>query len=140
MWLVAGGKGVPVVSRGQQVDLRVGGQDPEAVVLAPEGLHARALAHVPHTDALVLRIGHNDVLHVNSLSANLPPNPLAYALHSSGADSCISSWQMLQSAVIPFNCCTAKQAHQVPNSPAESCALLRAILGDKLRKGLLVSW
>ena len=38
----------------QEVNLGVGSQDPEAVVLSPEGLHPCALAHVPHTDALVL--------------------------------------------------------------------------------------
>ena len=50
----------------KEVDLGVGGQDPEAVVLAPEGLHACALGHVPHADALVLRVGHNDVLRERS--------------------------------------------------------------------------
>jgi len=58
-----GGGGVPVVAGSQQVDLRVGRQDPKAVVLPPEGLHPCALGHVPHPDALVLRVGDDDVLY-----------------------------------------------------------------------------
>lgn len=37
-----------VVPGGQEVLLRVRRQDPKAVVLATEGLHAHALADVPH--------------------------------------------------------------------------------------------
>lgn len=53
----------PVMTGGKQVDLRVCSQDPEAVMLAAEGLRARALGHVPHANALVLRVGYDDVLH-----------------------------------------------------------------------------
>ena len=42
--------------RRQQVDLGVCCQDPEAVVLSPERLHPDALAHVPHTQGLVLAV------------------------------------------------------------------------------------
>ena len=52
----------PVVPGREQVDLGVRGHDPEAVVLAPECLHARPLGHVPHADALVLAVAHDDVL------------------------------------------------------------------------------
>ena len=44
----------PVMASSQQVDLGVRGHDPEPIVLPPERLHARALGHVPHADALVL--------------------------------------------------------------------------------------
>lgn len=37
-----------VVAGSEQVLLRVGGQYPEAIILSPEGLHAHALADVPH--------------------------------------------------------------------------------------------
>eukprot|EP00955_Chlamydomonas_euryale_P057081 356656-Chlamydomonas_euryale.AAC.7 len=46
----------------QQVDLWVAGHDPEAIVLAAERLRAGALRHVPHAHALVLGVGHNQVL------------------------------------------------------------------------------
>ena len=46
----------------QQVDFRVRGHYPEAVIFPSEGLHAHPLGHVPDPDALVLRVGHNDVL------------------------------------------------------------------------------
>ena len=45
-----------VMARGEQVGLLVHGEDPEAVVLAAEGLHALPLGHVPHADRLVLRV------------------------------------------------------------------------------------
>ena len=52
----------PVVARGEQVGVGMRGKDPEAVVLAPEGLHALPLRHVPHADRLVLRVGHDQFL------------------------------------------------------------------------------
>ena len=52
----------PVVSSGQQVDLGVGREDPEAIVLAAEGLDAGALGHVPDADGLVLAVGDDQVL------------------------------------------------------------------------------
>ena len=52
----------PVMSSSQQVDLRVGSQDPESVLLAPEGLHTHPLGQVPHPDALVLAVAHDQVL------------------------------------------------------------------------------
>lgn len=52
----------PVVSSCQQIDLRVSRQDPEPIVLPSEGLHPCSLAHVPHADALVLRVTDYQVL------------------------------------------------------------------------------
>ena len=52
----------------QEVDLWVGAQDPEPVVLPPESLHASALGHVKDADALVLRIGDDQVLHPSRTS------------------------------------------------------------------------
>lgn len=52
----------PVMACCQQVDFRVGCQDPEPVMLPPECLHSCALGQIPHPDALVLRVGHNHVL------------------------------------------------------------------------------
>ena len=37
-----------VVARGKQVEGGMAGNDPETVVLTPEGVQAVALAHVPH--------------------------------------------------------------------------------------------
>jgi hypothetical protein len=54
---------MPVVPRRQQVDLRMGRQDPEAVMFPAEGLNPHPFGHVPHPDALILRVGHDDVLH-----------------------------------------------------------------------------
>lgn len=51
-----------VVTRGQQIHLRVGGKDPKPVVLATEGLHAGTLGHIPHADAFVLGVRDDDVL------------------------------------------------------------------------------
>ena len=52
----------PVVPSCQEVDFRVGSKNPESVMLPPEGLHARALGHIKYPDALVLRVGHDQVL------------------------------------------------------------------------------
>ncbi len=46
----------------QQINLRVAGQDPEPVVLAAERLDARALRHIPNPNALVLRVGDDEIL------------------------------------------------------------------------------
>ena len=53
----------PVMTGGKQVDLWVCSQNPEAIVLAAESLRACALGHVPHANALVFRVGYDDVLH-----------------------------------------------------------------------------
>ena len=46
----------------KQVELGVGSQGPESVVLTAERLHSRALGHVPNTDALVLCHGNDELL------------------------------------------------------------------------------
>ena len=46
----------------EEVEGRVRAHHPEAVVLAAEGVQARALRHVPHTHALVLRVAENELL------------------------------------------------------------------------------
>ena len=38
------------------------GQHPEPVVLSSEGVETGSLAHVPHSDALVLAVGENQLL------------------------------------------------------------------------------
>jgi hypothetical protein len=68
---------------GEQVQLRMGSQGPEAIVLTTEGLNSRTLGHVPDANALVL--GNRDdellalvedsarnVVGVSSASVNLP--------------------------------------------------------------------
>ena len=51
-----------VVAGGEEVHLGVRGEDPEPVVLASKGLHAGSLGHVPDADALIFRVGHDDIL------------------------------------------------------------------------------
>mmetsp|Transcript_40883 Transcript_40883/g.108058 ORF Transcript_40883/g.108058 Transcript_40883/m.108058 type:complete len:603 (-) Transcript_40883:232-2040(-) len=51
-----------VVAGGEEVGVGVSGEDPEAVVLAPERLHALPLRHVPHADRLVLRVRDDQLL------------------------------------------------------------------------------
>jgi hypothetical protein len=51
-----------VVTGGEEVELRVSGEDPEAVVLATEGLNGGALRHVPHADRLVLRVRDDELV------------------------------------------------------------------------------
>lgn len=46
----------------KEVEVGVSAQHPEAVVVTAEGLHAGPLGHVPHPDALVLRVGQNELL------------------------------------------------------------------------------
>lgn len=46
----------------QQVHFRVGCQDPEPVMLAPEGLNSSALGQIPYSDTFVLRVGHYHIL------------------------------------------------------------------------------
>jgi hypothetical protein len=50
------------MTRCQQVNVWVGCQDPESIMLSPEGLHPRTLGHIPHADALVLAVGDDEVL------------------------------------------------------------------------------
>ena len=51
-----------VVTGSEQVESGVAGQDPEPVVLSPEGVEAGPLAHVPHSDGLVLAVGEDQLL------------------------------------------------------------------------------
>ena len=37
-------------------------QHPEAIVVPAEGLHSGPLGHIPHADALVLRVGQDELL------------------------------------------------------------------------------
>lgn len=37
-------------------------QHPETVVVPAEGLHSRPFGHIPHSDALVLRVGQDELL------------------------------------------------------------------------------
>jgi hypothetical protein len=53
---------VLVVAGGKEVDFRVGGNDPETVVLALEGLDGGPLVQVPDADGLVLAGGQDEVL------------------------------------------------------------------------------
>ena len=46
----------------KQVEVRVSPQHPEAIVIPPEGLHSRPFGHVPNTDALVFRVGQDELL------------------------------------------------------------------------------
>lgn len=46
----------------KQVEVWVGTQHPEAVVITAEGLYSGPFGHVPHPDALVLRVGQNELL------------------------------------------------------------------------------
>mmetsp|Transcript_28238 Transcript_28238/g.86273 ORF Transcript_28238/g.86273 Transcript_28238/m.86273 type:complete len:201 (-) Transcript_28238:656-1258(-) len=52
----------PIMTRGQKVGLLVHRQDPEAIMLAPERLHALPLRHVPHADGLVFGVGDDQLL------------------------------------------------------------------------------
>ena len=67
----------------------MGGEDPEAVVLPPERLHGSTLAHVPHANCLVLRVGDDelvlgveerdrDVVEVPAAGVDLPRLGLAH--------------------------------------------------------------
>ena len=46
----------------KEVEGGVAGDDPEPVVLPPEGVKAGPLAHVPHPDRLVLTVGEDQLL------------------------------------------------------------------------------
>lgn len=46
----------------KQVEVRVSTEHPEAIVVPAEGLHSGPLGHVPHPDALVLRVGQDELL------------------------------------------------------------------------------
>lgn len=37
-------------------------QNPEAIVVPAEGLHSGSFGHIPHPDALVLRVGQDELL------------------------------------------------------------------------------
>lgn len=51
-----------VVPRREEVHLRVRAENPKPVVLSSKRLHPRPLAHVPHSDGLILRVRDDDVL------------------------------------------------------------------------------
>lgn len=51
-----------VMTGGEEIEVRVGGQDPEAVVLAPECLDRSAFCEVPHAHRLVLTAGHDQLV------------------------------------------------------------------------------
>ena len=40
----------------------MGRKDPEAVSFTTEGLHSDPLRHVPHTDATIFRVGHDEIV------------------------------------------------------------------------------
>lgn len=40
----------------------MGPQDPEAIMITPKRLNSGPLGHVPHPDALVLRVGKDELL------------------------------------------------------------------------------
>ena len=72
----------PVVTRSEQIEAGVAGEDPEPVVLPPEGVEAGPLVHVPDSEELVLGVrqvqvltrmkdGAGDVVVVTSTRANL---------------------------------------------------------------------
>lgn len=46
----------------KQVEVRVSPQHPEAIVVPAEGLHSGPFGHIPHPDALVLRVGQDELL------------------------------------------------------------------------------
>lgn len=37
-------------------------ENPEAIMVPPEGLHPSPFGHIPHPDALILRIGKDELL------------------------------------------------------------------------------
>lgn len=51
-----------VVPGGEEVECRMSGQDPEAVVFPTEGLNGSSLGHIPHTDRLVLPVRQNELV------------------------------------------------------------------------------
>lgn len=53
---------MPPLTGSKQVEVRVSSQHPEAIVVPAEGLHPGPLGHVPHPDALVLRVGQDELL------------------------------------------------------------------------------
>lgn len=46
----------------EQVEVGMSSKHPEAVVVPAEGLDACPLGHVPHSDALILRVGQDELL------------------------------------------------------------------------------
>lgn len=46
----------------KQVEVWVSAQHPETVMVPAEGLHSSPFGHVPHTDALVLGVGQDELL------------------------------------------------------------------------------
>lgn len=46
----------------KQVEIGVSAEHPESIMVPPEGLHPSPLRHVPHPDALVLRVGQDELL------------------------------------------------------------------------------
>lgn len=46
----------------KQVEVRVSPQNPEAIMVPSESLHSRPFGHIPHPDALVLRVRQDEFL------------------------------------------------------------------------------
>lgn len=51
-----------VMTSSKEIKSRVSSQDPEAVMLAPVGVEADALAHVPDSDGLIFWVGEDQFL------------------------------------------------------------------------------
>jgi len=51
-----------IMTSSKQIERRVGSQHPEAFMFTSERMQASTFGHVPHTDALVLRVGENEFL------------------------------------------------------------------------------
>ena len=51
-----------VMANGKEIVLGMGGDNPEPVVLTADGLHARALLHVPHANGLILAVANDELL------------------------------------------------------------------------------
>jgi hypothetical protein len=51
-----------VMACGEQIDLGMSSQDPEAFMLTAEGLQGRAPGHVPDADGAVLTVAYDDIL------------------------------------------------------------------------------
>lgn len=55
-------KAASALTSSKQVEVWVGTQDPETIMIPPEGLHAGPLGHVPHPDAFVFRVRQDELL------------------------------------------------------------------------------
>lgn len=55
-------KSVWAVTSSKQVEVWVSTQHPEAIMVPPKGLHPSSFGHVPNPNALVLRVGQDELL------------------------------------------------------------------------------